>query len=33
MKFNFKDICATVEVNLSRHDWYTLYLSAGKYLP
>ena len=30
---HIKDICAAADVNLSRHDWYTLYLSAGKYLP
>ena len=30
---NIKDICATGEVSLSHHDWYELYLSAGKYLP
>lgn len=28
-----KDICAATNVNLSHHDWYALYLAAGKYLP
>ena len=28
-----KDICAAADVDLSHHDWYALYLSAGKYLP
>ena len=27
------DACAASEVNLSHHDWYSLYLAAGKYLP
>ena len=27
------DACAASEVNLSHHDWYALYLAAGKYLP
>lgn len=30
---HIKDICAAADVNLSHHDWYALYLSAGKYLP
>lgn len=30
---HIKDICAAGEVSLSHHDWYELYLSAGKYLP
>ena len=30
---HIKDICAASDVNLSHHDWYALYLSAGKYLP
>ena len=30
---HIKDICAAANVNLSHHDWYALYLSAGKYLP
>ena len=28
-----EDICAATNVNLSHHDWYELYLAAGKYLP
>ncbi len=28
-----KDACAATEVNLTHHDWYQLYLAAGKYLP
>ena len=28
-----EDICAAADVTLSHHDWYELYLSAGKYLP
>ncbi len=27
------DACAASNVNLSHHDWYALYLAAGKYLP
>ena len=27
------DACAASDVNLSHHDWYALYLAAGKYLP
>ena len=27
------DICAASDVKLSHHDWYALYLAAGKYLP
>ncbi|MCR5774588.1 MAG: aldo/keto reductase [Lachnospiraceae bacterium] len=30
---HIKDVCAAADVNLSHHDWYALYLSAGKYLP
>ena len=30
---HIKDICAATEVKLSHHDWYELYLAAGKYLP
>ena len=30
---HIKDVCAAGEVSLSHHDWYELYLSAGKYLP
>lgn len=30
---HIKDICAAGEASLSHHDWYELYLSAGKYLP
>ncbi len=28
-----KDACDATKVNLSHHDWYELYLAAGKYLP
>ena len=27
------DACAASDVSLSHHDWYQLYLAAGKYLP
>ena len=27
------DACAAADVTLSHHDWYELYLAAGKYLP
>ena len=27
------DACAASDVKLSHHDWYALYLAAGKYLP
>lgn len=27
------DACAAADVKLSHHDWYALYLAAGKYLP
>ncbi len=27
------DACHATKVKLSHHDWYTLYLAAGKYLP
>ena len=30
---HIKDACAASGVNLSHHDWYALYLAAGKYLP
>lgn len=30
---HIKDVCAASDVNLSHHDWYALYLAAGKYLP
>ena len=30
---HIKDISAATEVKLSHHDWYALYLAAGKYLP
>ncbi len=30
---HIKDICAASDVKLSHHDWYELYLSAGKFLP
>ncbi len=28
-----KDACDATKVNLSHHDWYELYLAAGKFLP
>ena len=30
---HIEDVCAASGVNLSHHDWYELYLAAGKYLP
>ena len=30
---HIKDACDAAKVNLSHHDWYVLYLAAGKYLP
>ena len=30
---HIKDACAASKVSLSHHDWYELYLAAGKYLP
>ena len=30
---HIEDACDASKVNLSHHDWYTLYLAAGKYLP
>ncbi|MBR5420087.1 MAG: aldo/keto reductase [Lachnospiraceae bacterium] len=30
---HLEDICAASDVKLSHHDWYALYLAAGKYLP
>ena len=30
---HIKDVCAAADVKLSHHDWYELYLGAGKYLP
>ena len=30
---HMKDICDASKVTLSHHDWYQLYLAAGKYLP
>ena len=30
---HIKDACAASNVSLSHHDWYALYLAAGKYLP
>jgi predicted oxidoreductase len=30
---HIKDACDASKVNLSHHDWYELYLSAGKFLP
>ena len=28
-----KDACMATEITLSHHDWYALYLAAGKFLP
>ena len=30
---HIKDICDAAKISLSHHDWYELYLAAGKYLP
>ena len=30
---HIKDACDAAKVNLTHHDWYALYLAAGKYLP
>jgi predicted oxidoreductase len=30
---HIKDVCAASDVALSHHDWYALYLAAGKFLP
>ncbi|MCR5222365.1 MAG: aldo/keto reductase [Lachnospiraceae bacterium] len=30
---HIKDVCAAADVSLSHHDWYALYLAAGKFLP
>ena len=30
---HMKEACEAARVNLSHHDWYALYLAAGKYLP
>ena len=30
---HLRDICDASKVNLSHHDWYRLYLAAGKHLP
>ena len=30
---HIREVCAAADVTLSHHDWYALYLSAGKYLP
>ena len=30
---HLRDICDASKVRLSHHDWYQLYLAAGKYLP
>ena len=30
---HMKDVCEATKVNLSHHDWYELYLAAGKILP
>ena len=30
---HIQEACDASNVNLSHHDWYTLYLAAGKYLP
>ena len=28
-----KDLCKATDIELSRHDWYDLYLASGKFLP
>jgi len=30
---HLRDICEASKVNLTHHEWYQLYLAAGKYLP
>lgn len=30
---HIEDVCAAADVKLSHHDWYALYLAAGKFLP
>ena len=30
---HIRDICEASKVELSHHDWYELYLAAGKFLP
>lgn len=30
---HIKDVCTAADITLSHHDWYELYLSAGKFLP
>ncbi len=30
---HIRDICTATDVKLSHHDWYELYLAAGKFLP
>ena len=30
---HLKDICQASKVDLAHHEWYQLYLAAGKYLP
>lgn len=30
---HMKDVCEATKVNLSHHDWYELYLAAGKFFP
>ncbi len=30
---HIKDVCKAADITLSHHDWYELYLSAGKFLP
>jgi len=30
---HIKDACDAAKVTLSHHDWYALYLAAGKFLP
>lgn len=30
---HMKEVCEATKVNLSHHDWYELYLAAGKFLP
>ena len=33
MPDHIKDICEAAKIELSHHDWYELYLAAGKFLP
>lgn len=33
MREHFREICVAEKVDLSRKEWYHLYIAAGKYLP